>query len=81
MKILPADRLKEKRGGGISIHSATGGSNTVKAIGKLLSRKGCHDFRPGPAAGAGLPFSPWKGPSVSEQDAERFKRYGAEFVA
>jgi len=81
LKSLPADCLKEKRVGGISVHSATGGANTVKALGKLLSRKGCVDYRPGPVAKAGLPFSPWKGPSVSARDEERFKTYGTEFIA
>jgi len=80
LKTLPADCLKEKRGGGISVHSATGGANTVNALGKFLSQKGCAAFRPGPAAKAGLPFSPWKGPSVTAQDKERFKAYGAGFV-
>lgn len=80
LKHLPADCLKGKRCGGISVHCATGGASTVKAIGKLLSGKGCTDFRPGPAARAGLPLSPWKGPSVSERDEQRFSAYGAEFV-
>ncbi|MBL7016031.1 MAG: hypothetical protein ISR84_00580 [Kiritimatiellales bacterium] len=81
LRSLPADCLKGKRGGGIAVHCVTGGANTVNALNKLLCRKGCTDFRPGPAAKAGLPFSPWKGPSVSAQDEERFKAYGAEFVA
>lgn len=81
LKSLPTDCLRGKRGGGISVHCATGGANTVNALGKLLSGKGCSDVRPGPAAKAGLPFSPWKGPSVSAQDEERFKTYGAKFVS
>ena len=43
--------------------------------------RGAKDYRPGPAAKAGVPFSLWKGPSVSSQDEERFKAYGAQFVA
>lgn len=81
LKSLPADCLAGKRGGGISVHCATGGANTVNALGKLLTRKRCTDFRPGPAAKAGLPFSPWKGPSVSAQDEARFRVYGTEFVS
>jgi len=78
---LPAGCLEKKRCGGISVHSQTGGAHTVKALCELLSRKGCKDYRPGPAAKAGVPFSVWKGPSVSSQDEERFKAYGAQFVA
>jgi len=78
--MLPAGCLEQKRCGGISVHSKTGGTHTVKALGELLSRKGGKDYRPGPAARAGVPFSLWKGPSVSSQDEERFKAYGAQFV-
>ena len=45
-----------------------------------MSQKGCEDYRPGPVARAGVPFSVWKGPSVGARDAEIFKAYGAEFV-
>lgn len=78
---LPAGCLEKKRCGCISVHSTTGGANTVKALCERLSRKGCKDCRPGPAARAGVPFSVWKGPSVSQPDEERFKAYGAQFVA
>ena len=78
---LPAGCLEEKRCGGISVHSKTGGAHTVKALCERLARKGCKDYRPGPAAKAGVPFSVWKGPSVSPRDEERFKAYGAQFVA
>jgi len=81
LKILPADCMKGKRGGGISVHCVTGGAHTVNALGKLLSQKGCENYRPGPAAKAGLPLSPWKGPSVSSQDEALFKAYGVAFVA
>ena len=77
---LPPDCLKEKPCGGISVHSKMGGKTTVRTLGRLLSRKGCEDYRPGPAAKAGIPFSLWKGPSVEARDEERFKAYGAEFV-
>jgi len=78
---LQPDSLKGKRCGGISVHSKMGGKTTVKCLGNLLSGKGCEAYRPGPAAKAGVPFSLWTGPSVGAQDEERFKAYGAEFVA
>lgn len=78
---LQPDSLKGKRCGGISVHSQTGGKTTVKCLGKLLSGKGCEEYRPGPAAKAGVPFSLWTGPSVGAQDKDRFKDYGAKFVA
>ena len=52
---------------------------SVNRLRDLLSKKGCKDYRPGPVAKAGVPFSLWKGPSVGPQDEERFKAYGAEF--
>lgn len=79
--MLPVGCLEKKRCGGISVHSQTGGVHTVKALCDLLSRKGCKDCRPGPVAKAGVPFSLWKGPPVRPQDKERFKMYGAQFVA
>ena len=78
---LSPDCLKDKRCGGISVYSIKGGQTTVAHLGILLSRKGCEDYRPGPAAKAGRPLSLWKGPSVGDQDEARFKAYGAEFVA
>ena len=78
---LQPDSLKGKRCGGISVHSMTGGETTVAYLGTLLSRKGCEDYRPGPAAKAGAPLSVWKGPAVGTQDEARFRAYGAEFVA
>ena len=77
---LPSDCLKGKRCGGISVHSGTGGETTVKTLGRLLFRKGCEQYKPGPAAKAGVPFSLWKGPSVGAEDETRFRAYGAEFV-
>ena len=77
---LSTDDLREKRCGGISVHSGVGAENTVQRIGEILTQKGCTDFRPGPVARAGVPFSVWKGPSVSPQDEARFKVYGTAFV-
>lgn len=81
VEALPAGCLETKRCGGISVHSRTGGAHTVNALCEILTRKGCKDYRPGPAAKAGVPFSVWRGPSVCPQDVERFKAYGAQFVA
>ena len=78
---LAADALRDKRCGGISVHSGIGGENTVQHIGEMLTKKGNTDYRPGPAARAGVPFSVWKGPSVKPQDEARFKAYGTAFVA
>lgn len=81
LKTLPAGCLQNKRCGAISVHSAVGGANTVRALGKVAAGKGCTDFRPGFAAKAGLPFSRWKGRPVSARDEERYKAYGSAFVA
>ena len=80
LDVLQPESLKGMRCGGISVHSKVGGKTTVKDLGKLLSGKGCEDYRPGPAAKAGVAFSLWKGPSVVAKDEERFKAYGVEFV-
>jgi hypothetical protein len=77
---LPAEAVREKRCGGISVHSGIGGENTVQHIGEVLAQKGNREYRPGPAARAGVPFSLWKGPSVSPQDEARFEAYGTAFV-
>jgi len=77
---LPADCLKGKRCGGISVHATKGGETTVRTLGRLLSQKGCQDYRPGPVAKAGVPFSLWKGPSVGPQDEELLKAFGTGFV-
>ncbi len=81
LDLLPQNGVKGKRCGGVSVHAGYGGKTTVGTLGRLVSEKGCEDYRPGPAAKAGVPFSLWKGPSVGTQDEERFKIYGAEFVA
>ena len=77
---LSAESLLDIKCGGISVHSGLGGENTVERIGEILAQRGCTDFRSGPVARAGVPFSVWKGPSVSPQDEERFKAYGKAFV-
>jgi len=77
---LAADDLQDMHCGGISVHARIGAENTVRRIGEILSQKGCTDYGPGPVARAGVPFSIWKGPSVSPQDEARFKNYGAMFV-
>jgi multimeric flavodoxin WrbA len=77
---LSQDGLRDKRCGGISVHSGVGGENTVQHIGEMVAQKGNTDFRPGPVARAGVPFSLWKGPSVSSEDEARFKAYGTAFV-
>ena len=78
---LAADCLKAKRCGGISVNCKNGGESTVRSLGKLLSQKGCEDYRPGPVAKAGSAISLWKGPSVGAKDEELFKVFGAGFVA
>ena len=77
---LPPGCLLGKRCGGISVHAKMGGETTVTTLGRLLAEKGCKDYRPGPVAKAGSPFSLWKGRSVSTQDEERFKVFGTDFV-
>jgi hypothetical protein len=77
---LATDDLRGKRCGGISVHSGIGGENTVQHIGEILTKSGCTEFQPGPAARAGVPLSVWKGPSVSPPDEARFSAYGAAFV-
>ncbi len=78
---LPDNSLAGKRCGGIFICASMGGANTVKALEKILAQKGCTDYRPGPDAKAGVPFSVIKGPSVKMEDRERFKEYGMQFVS
>jgi len=77
---LPANCLTETRCGGVAVHATTGGTTTVTHLGELLTQKGCEDYRPGPAAKAGVPLSLWKGRSVAAEDEGRFKAYGAAFV-
>ncbi|MHC4872385.1 MAG: flavodoxin family protein [Planctomycetota bacterium] len=80
LKSLPENSLSGKRCGSIAVHMLTGGKKTIHSIHKLLIKKGCENFRPGPAAKAGTPMSLWKGPSVKPEDEEKFRSYGAEFV-
>jgi hypothetical protein len=77
---LAPGSLRGIRGGGISVNSGVGAENTVRTIGEMLTQKGCEDYRPGPVARAGVPFSLWVGPSVSAEDEAHFTAFGAEFV-
>jgi multimeric flavodoxin WrbA len=78
---LASDALRGKRCGAISVGAFAGAKGTVAALGALLAQKGAGGFRPGPTARAGVPLSLAKGPSVSAKDEERFKAFGAQFVA
>ena len=78
---LAADALQGVRCGGISVHSGMGGENTIRHVGEVLAQKENTDYRPGPAARAGVPFSLWVGPSVKPGDEARFREYGVAFVA
>lgn len=80
LNALEAGILKGKRCGGISVNAGAGGEVTITNIGAILMEKGCEDYRTGPVARAGSPISLWKGPSVTPEDQERFKAFGAEFV-
>jgi flavodoxin len=73
--------LGAKRCGALSVGAFAGAEGTVTALGDLLKRKGCAEFKPGPMARASVPLSLVKGPSVKDADRDRFKAYGAEFVA
>lgn len=81
LNALPAGILAGKRCGGVSVHSGTGAENTVRYIGEILVQKGCEDFRPGPVARAGVPFSLWVGPPVGPEDEAQFRAYGTAFVS
>lgn len=80
LKSLEPGVLKGKICGGISVHSGAGAEVTVKNIGKILLEKGCKEYIPGPVAVAGVPFSLWKGPSVSHEDIEKFKSFGSDLL-
>jgi flavodoxin len=77
---LPPKILNGKRCGGISVHSGAGGDVTIANIGTILREKGSESYIPGPVSKAGVPFSLWKGPSVSDKDREILKAYGSNFV-
>jgi len=81
LNALPEGILAGKRGGGVSVHSGTGAEATVRHIGEVLTQKGCEDYKPGPVARAGVPFSLWVGPSVSPEDESQFRAYGTTFVS
>ena len=77
---LEPEALAGKRCAGISVHSGVGAETTVKTLGQILTAKGCQDYASGPVARAGVPFSIWKGPSVTPEDQERLVAFGADFV-
>ena len=81
LNALPEGMLVGKRCGGVSVHSGTGAEATVRHIGEVLAQKGCEDYRPGPVARAGVPFSLWVGPAVSPEDESQFRAYGTAFVS
>jgi flavodoxin len=78
---LGSDALQGKRCGALSVGAFMGAKGTVAAIGAILEQKGAAEFRPGPTALAGVPLSVIKGPSVKPRDEDRFRAFGAEFVA
>ena len=78
---LPTDALRDMRCGGISVHAGIGAEKTLQRIGEMLAQKGSTEYRSGPVARAGVPFSLWKGPAVSPHEEACFKTYGAAFVA
>lgn len=80
LKALPSAALDGMRCGGVSVHSGFGGKTTIATLGRMLADKGCTDYRPGPAARAGSPFSIWKGPDVKAPDLARFRDYGSTFA-
>jgi flavodoxin len=78
---LTPGALQGKRCGAISVGAFMGAKGTVAALGTALEQKGAAEFRPGPTALAGVPLSVIKGPSVKAQDEDRFRAFGAQFVA
>jgi flavodoxin len=78
---LSADALQGKRCGALSVGAFMGAKGTVAAMGDILEQKGAAEFRPGPTALAGVPLSVIKGPSVKPRDEDRFRAFGAQFVA
>jgi flavorubredoxin len=78
---LDAGALQGKKAAAISVGSFGGAKGTVAAMGAILQQKGCAEFVPGPTAFAGVPLSVVKGPSVSAKDEDRFRAFGAQFVA
>jgi len=77
---LKTDALNGKKCGGIAVNAGAGGEVTLKNIEAILMDKGNGEYIPGPVARAGSPLSLWKGRSVSVEDIELYKAYGAEFV-
>ena len=81
LESLDAGALQGKKCAAISVGSFGGAKGTVAAMGAILQQKGCAEFVPGPTAFAGVPLSVVKGPSVRAKDEDRFRAFGAQFVA
>lgn len=81
LKKLPKESLKDKLCGGIALHARFGGDGTIQHIKKLLSKKGCENFKAAPIIKAGVLMSLYKGPSVKKTDEEVLKSFGKEFVS
>jgi multimeric flavodoxin WrbA len=79
LNTLKGDSLKGKIGGGFAIEAIGGGISTVTTLGNILTSKGCDKYIVGPIAKAGTVLSISKGHSVSKEDLEHYKTYGAEF--
>ena len=77
---LPEGCLRNKKCGGIAVHSFAGGKNTLSHIRSLLNNKGCEHYKEGPLGKAGTPASVTKGKALSAPDKERFKAFGAGFI-
>ncbi len=77
---LPEGCLKNKKCGGIAVHSFAGGRNTLNHIKTLLESKSCEDYKEGPIGKAGSPGSVTKGKPLSPADKELFKTFGADFT-
>ena len=81
LESLGAGALQGKKCAAISVGSFGGAKGTVAAMGAILQQKVCAEFVPGPTAFAGVPLSVVKGPSVSAKAEDRFRAFGAQFVA
>jgi flavodoxin len=77
---LPEECLKHKKCGGFAVHAFAGGKNTLAHIRKLLSSKGCDNYKDSPVGKAGTAGSVTKGKSLSGADEDSFKAFGAAFV-
>lgn len=78
---LPDGSLKGKLCGGIAVHARSGGKTTLSHLQRLLSKKGCENFKAAPVIKAGVLMSLYKGPSVNKADEEQLISFGKEFVS